>query len=118
MAGDGDSTYQDVYQRSGANTMLISTGPLDAGGAFDSSFAGASADGSHVFFSTPLALVSADGDGNWRDVYDRFAGGTNLVSTGPTDPNTGTNAFFGGAIMMLMVDFTHEVFDRIPEITR
>jgi hypothetical protein len=97
VAGDGDSTYQDVYQRSGANTMLISTGPLDAGGAFDSSFAGASADGSHVFFSTPLALVSADGDGNWRDLYDRFAGGTNLVSTGPTDPNTGTNAFFGGA---------------------
>ena len=27
-------------------------------------------------------------------------------------------ALFGGAIMMLMVDFTHEVFDRIPEITR
>lgn len=27
-------------------------------------------------------------------------------------------ALFGGAIMVLLTDFTREIFDRIPEITR
>jgi flagellar biosynthetic protein FliQ len=27
-------------------------------------------------------------------------------------------AIFGGAIMMLLVDFTREIFERIPEIVR
>lgn len=27
-------------------------------------------------------------------------------------------ALFGGAIMVLLADFTREIFDRIPEITR
>jgi hypothetical protein len=82
---DTDSA-QDVYERSGGVTTLVSTGPQDSGGPLGASFAGASADGSKIFFATAEPLVSADTDSS-NDIYMRSAAGTVLVSVGPAGGN-------------------------------
>ena len=41
----------DVYERSGGQTTLVSTGPFGGNGAFPRSFAGVSEDGARVFFA-------------------------------------------------------------------
>jgi hypothetical protein len=95
-SGDTDSNA-DVYDRSnGTTTTLASTGPAGGNGAFDSSFAGASADGSHVFIETADRLTSSDTDSN-IDVYDRSNGTTTLVSIGSSGGNGATDAYFAGA---------------------
>ena len=76
----------DVYERSGGQTTLISTGPAGGNGAFDPSFEDVSADGAHVLFSTDEALVSADTD-TQIDLYERSGGQTTLISTGPAGGN-------------------------------
>jgi hypothetical protein len=76
--GDADLA-QDLYERSAGVTTLLSV-PV-AGGEFDASFAGASADGAKVFFVTAEPLAAADTD-LVSDVYMRSAGGTALVSAG------------------------------------
>jgi hypothetical protein len=96
VAADTDLNFDDVYDSSGGNTTLVSTGPVEVGAA-DTSFVGASSDGSHVFFSTALSLVPLDLDGGWRDLYDRSGGTTTLVSTGPLGGSSPQNAFFAGA---------------------
>ena len=48
---DTDTRF-DVYERSGGQTTLVSTGPAGGNGAFDAIFAGASADGTRAFFVT------------------------------------------------------------------
>ena len=85
----------DVYQRSGGATTLVSTGPVNGNGSPNAAFAGASADGSRVFFLTAEALVGADTDGAF-DVYQRSGGTTSLVSTGPINGNGDTSAFLVG----------------------
>ncbi len=67
MSADTD-TIDDVYERSGGQTTLLSTGPTGGNGAFDARFEGASADGSRVFFLTDEPLVSADTDTS-EDIY-------------------------------------------------
>src|SRR5262245_31455628 len=67
----------------------VSTGPAGGNGAFQGFFAGASADGSRVFFATQEPLVGADTDTE-LDVYERSGGQTTLVSTGPTGGNGAT----------------------------
>ncbi|MDP8968380.1 MAG: hypothetical protein M3N04_07260, partial [Actinomycetota bacterium] len=67
---DADGLW-DVYERSGATTRLVSTGPADdetAGG--NASFAGSSADGTRVFFTSYDRLVAGDDldEDNW-DLY-------------------------------------------------
>ena len=52
MSADTD-TYPDIYERSGGQTTLVSTGPTGGNGTFDVIFGGASADGTRVFFTTP-----------------------------------------------------------------
>jgi hypothetical protein len=95
-SGDTDSNA-DVYDRSnGTTTTLVSTGPAGGNGPFDSSFAGSSADGSHVFFETADRLTSSDTDNN-VDVYDRFNGTTTQISTGPNGGNGPIDASFDGA---------------------
>jgi hypothetical protein len=42
--------FPDVYQRSGTQTTLVSTGPTDANRGFRADFGAASADGTRVFF--------------------------------------------------------------------
>ena len=69
MLEDTD-VLSDVYQRSGSATTLISAGTSD--GLHGASFAGASADGTHVFFTTDDKLVGADTDSS-DDLYERSA---------------------------------------------
>lgn len=104
VAEDADSN-QDVYERSAGKTTLISTGPEASGPSFNASFAGASADGSKVFFVTTEHLVPQDTD-NSADIYRRSEAGTVLVSVGQINGNKelsaspqgvssdGTRAFF------------------------
>jgi hypothetical protein len=86
----------DVYERSGGTTTLVSTGPLDSPGLLDASFVGASNDGTRVFFSTAISLLVGDTDGGWRDIYERFAGTTTLISTGSFEGGP-HNAYFNGS---------------------
>lgn len=88
----------DVYARAlpGGPTTLVSTpgptcvDPECGNGAHNASFAGSSADGSHLFFVTDEALApplegdeSGPGDREERtDVYERSGGTTTLVSAG------------------------------------
>jgi hypothetical protein len=76
----------DVYERSGGVTTLASIGPAGGNGIYGVSFAGVSADGSHVFFTTDERLTSSDTD-DYRDIYSRAAGVTTLVSAGPLGHN-------------------------------
>ena len=93
VPADTDSSI-DVYDRVGSTTTLLSTGPAGGNGAFNAFFAGASPDGTHVFLYTNELLVSSDTDGS-QDVYERFAGATTLVSTGPSSTNApGFTPFF------------------------
>jgi hypothetical protein len=98
---DSDDS-RDVYSRDvGAEaTQLISrSGPGCTGscgnGAADAGFAGASVDGSRVFFETTEPLVPADSDGS-SDVYARDGSDTVLVSTGPTSKNTISSPHLAG----------------------
>jgi hypothetical protein len=94
-SADTDSEA-DVYQRSAGTTTLLSTGPAGGNGATPASFKGASADGSRVFFETDERLTSGDTDSS-IDVYQRSAGTTTLLSTGPAGGNGATDAYFEGA---------------------
>lgn len=92
-ADDADGGAQDVFQRSGGTTTLISTGPLGGTGNYSSDLAAISQDGVRVFFHTYESLVSEDNDGNWQDVYERYGGETTLISTGPATTNQAAIAF-------------------------
>jgi hypothetical protein len=107
--GDTD-TSTDLYERSPAQTTLISTSSTAGNGAFDALYAGASDDGTRVFFHTREALVPGDTDSNRFDLYERFNGVTTLISTGPTTTNALVDAFFRGA----SADGT-KVFFETPE---
>jgi hypothetical protein len=87
--GDG---CDDVYERSGGVTTLVSAG---GNGAFHATFVGGSSDGSTVFFETEEQLSGSDTDSK-IDVYQRSGGTTTLVSTG--SPGNGAyDSFFEGA---------------------
>jgi hypothetical protein len=94
VAADGDAN-QDVYDRSGGQTTLVSIGPAGGGGDIPASFQGSSSDGSRVFFGTAEGLVAADTD-DMPDTYERFSGATTLISTGPTSVNAPLPATYDG----------------------
>jgi hypothetical protein len=94
VAADTD-TRMDVYERAGATTILLSTGPAGGNGAFNVSFAANSADGTRVFFRTTEQLVSSDAD-TTQDLYERSGGATTLLSTGPAGGNGAFQAIFAG----------------------
>jgi hypothetical protein len=75
---------------------LVSIGPAGGNGAATVAYAGASEDGTRVFFQTVESLVATDTDGR-TDVYERAGGVTTLVSTGSSGGNGAFNAFFSGA---------------------
>ena len=58
-------------------------------------FAGASQDGTHVFIETVESLVAADTDSS-TDVYERYGGGTSLLTNGTTGGNGAYDAVFRG----------------------
>ncbi len=79
VAADTDASV-DVYQRSGGETTLISTGPISKNGASNPHLADVSEDGAHALITTEERLTIDDLDGE-TDVYDRSAAGMLLVST-------------------------------------
>ncbi len=95
VSGDTDSAY-DIYERSGGTTTQVSQGQINGNGAFAAFFAGASSDGSKVFFDTDEQLVSGDTDSS-IDVYERSGGTTTRVSQGQINGNGAFGAGFSGA---------------------
>ncbi len=80
-AADEDE-FQDVYDWTVAGAVLVSRGPSSGNGEHDAIFAGNSANGNEVFFTTDEELTEADSD-EARDVYVRDEGSsTELVSGG------------------------------------
>jgi hypothetical protein len=69
-----------------STTTLASTGPAGGNGALSAFFAASSADGSRLLFVSDETLVAGDTD-TARDLYERAAGATTLVSTGPDGGN-------------------------------
>ena len=99
---DVDGGLWDIYDVGGGKAALVSTGPLDAarGGTSFASFAGASADGNRVFFSSPTPFVAEDA-GSCSGVYERAGGVTRPMATGqtpqePLPPNLCHSLAFGG----------------------
>jgi hypothetical protein len=97
LSGDGDTT-QDVYQRSGGSTALVSAGEGGRGNQLlPASFEWASLAGPQaVVFSTAEALTEGDGDSS-QDIYARSGGTTTLVSIGPEGGDGESSATFAGA---------------------
>jgi hypothetical protein len=57
-----------------------------------------SADGARAFFHTTMSLVPQDTDDGQMDLYERFAGRTRLLSTGPgVHPGESNIPTFGGS---------------------
>lgn len=98
VPADSDFSF-DVYERSGSETTLVSTGPMSKNGASNPHLADVSTSGDHALLTTEERLTIDDLDTE-VDVYDRGPSGTLLVSTrnpdelvlGPAVPLlTGTN---------------------------
>ncbi len=92
VPGDDDLNSRDVYEWAGGTTTLLSVGPEGGTAALDAGFAGATADGTRVFFRSGEHLVPGDEDTCFAgqpderpcfDLYERAGGVTQLVSTGP-----------------------------------
>ncbi len=130
VSADTDASL-DVYTREGSTTTLVSSGAgSGSNGAFDALFAAASADGAHIFFTTRGSLAGSDTD-SAQDVYQRAAGVTTLVSTGPAGGNgpsgaqlvgisdDGTNAFFHTAESLVAADTdsVQDVYQRAGGVT-
>ena len=80
-------------ERSAGTTTQVSQGLINGNGAFGAFFAGASSDGSVVFFYTDEQLVSGDTDSS-QDIYERSAGTTTQVSQGQINGNGAFDAVF------------------------
>lgn len=109
-AADTDNG-QDVYLRSGGVTTLVSTGPEGTGEAA-AVFAGASDDGSRIFFVTSEALVPGDTDSS-ADIYMRAGGETTLVSVG----QVGGNGPYPAGLRGLSSDGSHVFFTTQERLT-
>jgi hypothetical protein len=75
-AEDNDGGAEDVYERAGGQTTLISTG---GNGVFNARFNDVTDDGSRVFFTTAEPLDAGDTD-TVEDVYERAGGTTTLMT--------------------------------------
>ena len=125
LVGADTDTQSDLYERSGGQTTLISTGPDGGNGAFGASPNGVSADGARVLFSTAESLVGADTD-TQTDLYERSGGQTTLISIGPDGGNGPFGANFEGVstdgasvlfetsepLVSADTDTQHDVYER------
>jgi hypothetical protein len=105
VSADTD-TQQDIYERAGGTTTLVSAGQINGNGAFPVAWRGVSDDGTRVFFTTRERLVTGDSDpvpGTCVsstcsvDIYERFGGQTYVISLGPTLDNGNKNATWEGS---------------------
>ena len=108
LVGADTDTQNDIYERSGGQTTLISIGPDGGNGPFGANFQGVSTDGASVLFETSERLVSADTDAQ-NDVYERAGGQTSLISTGPAGGNGVSDPSFedvsaDGAVVLFNTD--------------
>jgi len=94
LAADTDG-MQDVYERSGGITTLVSQGPGSANALYPATYKGASRDGTRVFFDTSEDLIGI-GTGIFPDIYERTAATTTIVSLGPAGGHGDSFAFFRG----------------------
>lgn len=110
LAADTDNA-QDLYERAGGTTSLVSVGPNGGNGGQDVSYQGISADGARAFFITSEQLVATDFD-LAADLYERTGGVTTLLTTG-TDTHgvrstqisaDGSRVLVGGGSSLLPVD--------------
>ena len=108
MDADVDDA-QDLYERVGGVTRLVSiaspTG-TDVGGHVD--FAGASVDGTHVFFHSTDGLAGGDTNG-LMDTFERFDGTTKLVTAPATEE--------GGFVLDVNEEGTRALFHSYSEVT-
>lgn len=111
VGADADGGSQDVYERFAGATNLVSQGPAGGTGNHAATFVGAATDGTRVFFQTYEKLVGADTDATWLDIYERNAGATTLISTGPATTNGDALALWRGSSL----DGTR-VFFQTPEV--
>lgn len=86
LTSEDKDNAQDIYRRTGGVTTLVSIGPEGGNGEVDANFAGASEDGSKIFFVTSESLVAGDTDTS-SDVYMRSGTETVLVSAGQINGN-------------------------------
>ena len=84
LAEDVDATV-DIYQRDAGGLRLLTPG---AAGGPDARYAGASLDGSVVFFSTTEALAASDQDGVGDDLYARAGAELRHVSVAQAGPTS------------------------------
>jgi hypothetical protein len=90
VSSDTDEGVEDIYERVGGETKLVSTGPASLNGSYRADFNEVSDDGQRVFFTTNEPLVSEDtdcpnvrpGDRGCPDVYERSGGVTTLITPG------------------------------------
>jgi hypothetical protein len=94
ISDDTDSAV-DVYQWSAGVTTRISEGLSGGNGGSDATFAGSSADGGKVFFTTAEKLTYDDLD-NVADLYQRSGTTTVRISQGPGTGNAAFPAGFAG----------------------
>jgi WD40 repeat protein len=86
VARSGNPHEEDLYERIGNQTRLVSTGPIagtrDVGGPTFVDFITASPDGSRVFFRTNDPLVPEDtGNDTSYDIYEADSTGVHLFET-------------------------------------
>jgi hypothetical protein len=79
LTSDDTDNNLDIYERSGGQTTLVSTGPAGGNGPSDNGDFLISRDGSRVTFVTRDRLTSDDSN-NGNDVYQRANGVTTLIS--------------------------------------
>jgi Tol biopolymer transport system component len=113
LTSDDEDSSQDVYERLGSTTTLISKSAEGGDGAFDATFAKAAHDASHVLFVTAEKLLAADTDSS-SDIYDASGGEVALISTGPEGGNGNHPAGLAGlSVDGLRAFFTTE--ERLTE---
>ncbi len=110
---DDTDTQSDLYERAGATTTRISTGPAGGNnGSFPGAFLEASTDGARIFFDTVEALTADDTDGE-EDIYERAGGMTTRISTGPS----GGNGAFGTDVDGVSADGARVFFNTEEPLT-
>ena len=134
MVPEDTDNCPDLYERFNGQTTLLSTGPTatptyTAPNCDDSSFAGLSSDGSHVFFYTFDHLVPEDPD-NEVDIYQRVGNDLSIITSYPDrQGNCSDIPWFGDAsadgrtvlfstIVQLVPedqDATEDVYKREPD---